>query len=492
MASPSLTSEFIAFHAAERPNAIALVSNGRDITYAEFAQAIPKFTRALREFGLARGAMVAVACEDAYSHWLLRIGCEQLGLVAGSLSASATPRSWPFLEDFDLILSAADLSSERVRRYHPATPQWLEKIFTAADASEEPSALAMGAEDPLRMAYTSGTTGAPKRLLFSLRNHENSIAKAIWINGFTQRSRNLLAMPFTVAGAYTNATACLRCGGRVVVESPARMTLEQAITSHAITHTTLAPISVTKLLDELSSGFERPAEFTIFTWGAPVSRALREKVLVRLATDLCDLYGSNEAADVSSTRGTAEVGSVLPRVQVEIVDENHRPLPFGQMGQIRVKTDCMVDGYLDDPETTQRMFRDGWFYAGDHGVLHDARRLQYIGRSDDLLNIGWRKFAPSTLEDLILKSAAVGDVGVCSLPNVDGIEEVCVVVSDAKGSDQEILERITHAFRRLPLGNFHVIPTDRIPRNANGKIERGVLRRAAAERLRDRDSRSSE
>src|SRR5690348_5305873 len=105
MANPSLTSEFIAFHAAERPNAIALANNGREVTYHEFARAIPKVTRALGEFGLRRGARVAVACEDAYSHWLLRIGFEQLGVVAASFPTSAPPRSWPFVQDFELILS---------------------------------------------------------------------------------------------------------------------------------------------------------------------------------------------------------------------------------------------------------------------------------------------------------------------------------------------------------------------------------------------------
>ena len=484
MANPSLTSDFIAFHAAERPNAIALANNGREVTYHEFARAIPKVTRALGEFGLRRGARVAVACEDAYSHWLLRIGFEQLGVVAASFPISAPPRSWPFVQDFELILSDVDVASERVRRSHHATREWRAGILSGPDLSENPPRWAVSPEDPMRLAYTSGTTGTPKRLLFSRRNHENSIAKTMWINGFTERSRNLLAMPLTVAGAYTNATACVRAGGTVVVES--RMTLEAAITSHAITHTTLSPIAVKGLLDNLSSSFEKPAEFTIFTWGALVSRTLRDKVLAMLATDICDIYSSNEAAYVSTTRGTAEFGCVLPGGQVEVVDESDRPVPFGQMGQIRVKNDCMVDGYLDDPETTQRKFRDGWFYAGDLGILHDARRLQYIGRSDDLLNIGWSKFAPSTLEDLVLRYAEVGDVGVCSIPNADGIEEVCVVVSGAQGSDQEILERITHAFRRLSLGTFRVITTARIPRNANGKIERAVLKRVAAERIRER------
>src|SRR5262249_52790959 len=153
----------------------------------------------------------------------------------------------------------------------------------------------------------------------------------------------------------------------------------------------------------------------------------------------------------------AEFGSVLPRVQVEVVDEHNQPLPFGEVGQIRVKTDCMVDGYVDDPEATRRKFRNGWFYAGDLGVVHGTHRLQVTGRSDDLMNIGGSKFSPSALEDLVLKSVDVGDVGVCSIPDADGLEEVCVMMADVRCGGQELMERVTRAFRQLQLGRFYIM-----------------------------------
>jgi len=237
----------------------------------------------------------------------------------------------------------------------------------------------------------------------------------------------------------------------------------------------------------LPEDFVKPADLTILSLGARVSRALRDKAIARLATDVCDLYGSNEAGFVSSTRGNAEIGTVWPGVQIEVVDERDRPVPSGELGRIRVRTDCMVEGYLDDPEATARAFRDRWFYAGDLGILHGARRLQVIGRSDDVLNIGWNKLSPSALEDLVLRVAEVGDVGVCSIPNADGIEEIAIAVSDPRGSAQELEERITNAFRDVQIGRFHLLWLDRIPRNANGKIQRDRLKDAAVRTLCRRD-----
>jgi non-ribosomal peptide synthetase component E (peptide arylation enzyme) len=88
-----MTAEYIAFHAAERPDAIALINNGREITYAEFSQDIRKFRRALREFGLQRGARVLIDCDDVYFNWLLRISFEQLCVVTAALDLPESPSS---------------------------------------------------------------------------------------------------------------------------------------------------------------------------------------------------------------------------------------------------------------------------------------------------------------------------------------------------------------------------------------------------------------
>jgi acyl-CoA synthetase (AMP-forming)/AMP-acid ligase II len=165
-----------------------------------------------------------------------------------------------------------------------------------------------------------------------------------------------------------------------------------------------------------------------------------------------------------------------------------RPLPFGQAGQIRVRTDCMVDGYLDDPEALGRIFKDGWFYSGDVGILHDAHRLQVLGRGDDVLTIGWRKIAPEVIEDLVLKLGDVADVGACAVPDRDGIDELCIAVAGQRSADEALLRRITEAFRGLQLGRFKVVKVASLPRTPNGKLQRKALKAAMAERIRRNDT----
>ena len=344
----------------------------------------------------------------------------------------------------------------------------------------------------MRILRTSGTTGSRKQLAHPRSLHDAWIARWIVLAGLTNRSRLLLTMTFTVNGMYACASACLRAGGTVVsVDIREIRDIVRALSDYGITALVLAPIQIKQVLDALPDGFARPPSLTIYSFGAAVSEALRDRALALLATEVMDMYGSNEAGFIASMRASRDDGisAVWPGVCVEIVDERDAPLPLGEMGRIRVKTPDMAQAYLDDPAATERMFKDGWFYPGDLAILHAPRRLQVIGRGDDLLNFGGYKFPPELLERAILKNAPLGDVGVCSVRNAEGIEELVIGISETVCDDRELLERLTAALRPFRIGHFHAVKLPSIPRNANGKIQRNLLKSAAASGLPSRPGR---
>src|SRR5690349_9350846 len=80
-----MTTDYIAFHAAERPDAAAFIDNGRTITYAELNHELRQFMRALTELGLRRGHCVGVACGSLYVHWVLVLALHRLGVATMSL-----------------------------------------------------------------------------------------------------------------------------------------------------------------------------------------------------------------------------------------------------------------------------------------------------------------------------------------------------------------------------------------------------------------------
>lgn len=167
---------------------------------------------------------------------------------------------------------------------------------------------------------------------------------------------------------------------------------------------------------------------------------------------------------------------VFPGVCVEIVDEADRPVPAGQPGRIRIRTGTMVDGYLGDPEATRRMFRGGWFYPGDLGIVPERGRLIVLGREDELLNIGGRKVRPEDIEDSIRAHASVADVGVCTLRDPQGGDQLWIGVVHTTVNDNTLLEHIECIIRYIKVGGFvGVVNLLSIPRTATGKIQRGLL-----------------
>ncbi|HKX08203.1 MAG TPA: class I adenylate-forming enzyme family protein [Stellaceae bacterium] len=476
-----MTQEYIDFHAAERPDDAAIIDNGRSIPYAEFARDIRKVIRALRALELPRGAKAAIDRGSPYFDWLLRLAFEQLRIVTVTVGIPDTPDALTLVRDFDIVLSHKSLPAGGAPRTHLVPTAWLRDVLANGEEDAEP-ALETQPDDPIRIVLTSGTTGRPKTLLYTRRVHDASINKTLWFGGFTARSRYLLALHQTVAGP----TACIRAGGTVVIEE--RIPQAEAIATHGITHTTLPPFTLKRILDDLPPDFAKPADLTILSFGAGISKALRERALARLATDVCDMYSANEVGWVSSISGTAEIGTIWPSVRVEVVDAHDRPLPFGEVGEIRVQTDYMLHAYLDYPEAQGRIFKDGWFYPGDVGILHEPGRLEVIGRSNDVLNIGWRKVAPEVIEDMVREAVEVTDVGAVSIPNADGIEEVCVAVVRPSVGDEELLRRVTATFRGTQLGRVHVIRVPAIPRTPNGKLQRKVLKDTVSQAIRQKAS----
>jgi len=481
-----MTADYIGFHAAERPEAVALVDRGREITYTQFRRDLGRFVHAMAELGLERGRSVAVAWGDLYPHWLLLMACERLGLATATFHMNEGTAGAGLLETVDLVLSEVRPSGVAAERHRALTPEWLAAVFARADVGM-PAAAPKSPDDPFRILRTSGTTGVPKRLIMKRRMFEAYLERWAWMTGITRAAKSLVNAPFSATGCYTLSTAVVRAGGTVLHPGPGIGTAAAlAGPARETTHLRIPPLELKLVLDSLPANFVKPANLTICTVGAPLASVLRERALARLATEVIVSYACNEMPFVAVTRATGSegAGTVVPWVEAQVVDEQDAPVPPGTVGRIRLREHAMAEGYPDDPEMTARRFRNGWLYPGDLGLSQGPRRLRIVGREDELMNLGGLKIAPSELEALVLRHATVADIGVCMVPNPEGVDEICVVVADPAHGDAELLARVTEAFRHNHVGRFHIVKVARVPRNSSGKIERGRLKEIVARALR--------
>lgn len=470
-----MTADYIVFHASERPEAIAIVKDKQSITYGELDRDIRKFAAAIRGLGVAAGGTVAIGCDDLHLNLLLLMACERLGVASTSLGSREGHSALRMLASMDLILSEHAFPPDASRRYQPITPEWVQSVLDAAAAHDFPSPVRTP-DDIVRIGRTSGTTGSAKQIPFTRRQRDARVNGQIWGAGLTRNSRCFLGLPLGVNSSYVLALGALQSGATLISDN--RVNASEMIAAHGVTHMMLLPIHLRSIVDGLPAQYRKPTDLTVITIGAPLSDALRERAMARLASRVCDLYGTQEVGNIAwrTSGGTGGVATIWPDVQVEIVDDGDLPLPLGRVGRLRVRAAYMAAGYLDEPEATRRMFRHGWFYPGDMAVLHSPNRLQLMGRGDELLNLGGTKIAPAAIEEMIQRTVEARDAGVCALRNADEIEEIWIAVTDCPIADAELLQRLRRVLGPLQIGTMRVLRLPQLPRNASGKIQRDELK----------------
>src|SRR5581483_11162844 len=220
------------YHAAERPDAVAVVDNGRSVSFAALSRDIGKVMSAVRGLGVSPGGSVAVGTDELYTHWLLLLACERLGIAAASFSRGDERRCRLLWASVDLVLAEPEITVVGARRHHILTPGWMADVLAAEPGDVAPPL--KKPDDPVRIVQTSGTTGAGKCFLVTRRMSDALTAEWQWGYALTAESWCLQTLPFTVRATFDLGSACLRAGGTVVLES--RMSTLEALSAHPVTH----------------------------------------------------------------------------------------------------------------------------------------------------------------------------------------------------------------------------------------------------------------
>jgi acyl-coenzyme A synthetase/AMP-(fatty) acid ligase len=478
----------IALHASRRPDAIAVLRQGDPITYARLHRDLCAITQALRGFNLPPGAVAAIGHQDFYTQLLLVCGFQALGVITGSFRPNEGPDSNALIAGADLALCSLELTQPASRTFQ-ITPAWLaETLASPAAYAAPPQAAPADGEAIFR---SSGTTGAPKRMLLThamLRARLAAQRHPRYGLGLTANSRFLALLHFAVGSTYMAASNLLRLGGTLIyAPETAAEPIEHVLAESRPTHLTLMPFQLRGLVANLP---DRAAEdgpllphLTIQTIGAKLPRDLRAATLRRLAGQIRENYGSNEVGAVGAIIDGAV--NLLPGVTAEPVAPDGTPLPPGEPGPLRIRTPGMITGYLGDDAATARMFREFWFHPGDIAIRTGPAQLQLVGRNQDILNLGGSKIPAADLEAKLLASAPLQDVALLQRNDGAASPPIIVCAVPAQGATMAILQTALAPLMPFP---FRIRLVAAIPRTPEGKIKRPTLHntlfpptRAAAE-----------
>jgi long-chain acyl-CoA synthetase len=487
------------------PAAEAIVAGGTRLSYAALDDLVQRMAGQLWARGIGRGERVALLLGNCPEFLVAVLACARLGAVAMPIGTRQKAAELDFLLN-DSGARALIFAAEFAANVPPsaAVPALRRRIVVGAPvAGAEPveallapgpplPAAETGEEETAVILYTSGTTGTPKGAMLSHLNIVHSVIHFARCLGLGAADRALLAVPAAhVTGTVAILLTMVYCGGATAMlgEFKARAFLEFAA-AERITYTLMVPaMYVLCLMDPDFARFDLGAWRVGGFGGAPMAEATIAALAERLPRlRLANAYGATETTSpttVMPPEATAahpdSVGQVVPCGEVRIVDEQGRDLPPGTPGEIWIRGPMVVRGYWNRSEADAASFTDGFWHSGDIGALDADGFLSVFDRLKDMINRGGYKIYSAEVENALAHHPGVVECAVVGRPDPVLGERVCVFVlpRDAAVTADDIRRFCAERMADYKVPERVELVREPLPRNANGKVQKAVLRALA-------------
>jgi acyl-CoA synthetase (AMP-forming)/AMP-acid ligase II len=499
----------VASHALSRPDAVAVVDDSGQRTWAELEARVAGFAVGLSHRGVVKGDVVAVA--DSWSSDLIalyfataRVGAVLLPLntkVPERTALSFLARTRP-----TLVLAAAPHGELTGRYCDQADAQrvtgstdasWGDQLATvdSEDSVDSGASDAHGdLDDPHLIIFTSGTTGVPKAAVLSQGGCLADAYAAALVGRLRAEDRLYTYQPPHHAGTWSMIRHYLLVGGSVVLaQAFDAEAAVRALDRHRCTGMFAVPLVLQRLVEAESfptadfSAFRRLvyASFDPSAVIHPVTELLRKRGATELRLE--HIYGMTEnsgyiaaAQHEACVVDPTSVGTPVPGVVISIQDPLGNDVPRGDTGEICVRSDSVMLGYLDNPEATDETFRGGWLRSGDLGQIDDSGGLHIVGRLKEMIRTAGVNVFPREIAEVLGAHPAVRDCCVFGVPDPTYDERVvaAVVADDASIAEADLI-----AWMRARLAGYQVprqiLFMTELPKTETGKTAVATLAREA-------------
>lgn len=505
--------EILSHNAAVYSDEISLIEREpaagrrREITWLEFENLANSFANALLERGIRQGDKVAI----------LMMNClEWLPVYFGVLKTGALAVPLNFRFTAEEIRKCLDVAEAKTIVYGPEFVEKISEIkgelkylenliFVGEDCPEEAeSFMKMVAgipsgvprvnirdEDEAALYFTSGTTGVPKPIILT---HANLVSACITENRHhlqTHEDNFLCIPPLYHTGAKMHWFGSFLVGSRAVLlrgVSP-RWILE-AVSEEKVTIVWLLVPWAQDILDAIESGEVDLNNYHLEQWrlmhiGAqPVPPSLIKRWKKYFPDQLYDTnYGLSEATGpgcvhlgIENIHKVGAIGIPGSNWEVMIVDEEGRPVPQGEVGELIVRGPGVMKGYYKNPEATKKILKNGWLYTGDMARQDEDGFIYLVDRKKDIVISGGENIFPVEIEDFLRTHDDIKDAAVIGMPD-RRLGEVPVAIVEIKPGREITEEMVLEFCEALPkYKRPRRVFFDKIPRNPTGKIEKPKLR----------------
>ncbi|HYH80783.1 MAG TPA: amino acid adenylation domain-containing protein, partial [Longimicrobium sp.] len=480
--------ELVEAQAARTPDALAVVSAGAALTYAELNARANRLAHHLRTLGVGPDARVAICMERGVEMVAGLLAVLKAGGAYVPLDpAYPAERLLYMLEDSApaAVLTQGALAGTFAGLGVPVLDLDAPAPDRSLDAETNPGRGALAPDHAAYVIYTSGSTGRPKGVVITHRNAANFLC---WGRASFDRDvldRTLFATSLNFDLAVFECFVPLTVGASVHVVKDA---LALAQTAADVTLINTVPSAIKALVDV---GAVPPSVHTVNLAGEPLKQALVEQIFATTGVQrVCNLYGPSETTTYSTWVEMTRDGGFAPHIgvpvantQVYVLDAIGEPVPVGVAGELCIGGTGVARGYLNRPSlTAERFVPDPFgpagsrlYRTGDLSRWLPAGVVEYLGRTDHQVKVRGFRIELGEIEARLTEHPAVRESVVIASEDVPGRKRLVAYYVADEAMDAEDLRGYLGV--RLP---EHMVPAAYVhllalPLTPNGKLDRKAL-----------------
>jgi fatty-acyl-CoA synthase len=502
----------------------AIIHGARRITWAQMHQRCIRFASALRGRGIRRGDTVAILAPNVPALLEAHFAVPMAGAVLNALNYRLDAATIAFILDHGeaklllvdrefapvarqaLVLlgrrlPVVDIADALLPRAEAVGATEYE-AFLKEGAPDDPIVRPRDEWDAICLLYTSGTTGNPKGVVYHHRGaYLNALGNALTF-GLTPRSVYLWTLPMFHCSGWTYTWAASAVGAtHVCLRRVEPAPIFELIGEHGVTHMCGAPIVLNMLIHAPADARRRPKQRVEVATGGAAPPSAVIAAMEAMNFHVTHLYGLTESYGPSAVcveqsdweeLPPNERAAMLARQGVRyptlndlaVLDpESMAPVPGNgaTLGELMLRGNTLMKGYLKNPKATRKAFKGGWFHTGDLAVRHRDGYVEIKDRSKDIIISGGENISSLEVEEVLYRHQAVMEAAVVAKPDPKWGETPCAFVALKPNAPETAASDII-AWCRQNLAGYKApryVVFGPLPKTSTGKIQKFVLRERA-------------